>query len=136
MADLSLQLNPTSPGYKDLLILNNDLVLTLDANPSGTNNIIQDIMQRLSMYAGEWFMDVTQGVPYFQQILVKNPNQSTIDAIFGNIIMGTPGVIQLLSYSFSPNFLERVLSVTFSVMTTTGKVNYSTVIPVSPIGGG
>jgi hypothetical protein len=125
MVDISLDLNPASPNYKDLLIIDNDLVLTSDADPNGTNPILQDIVQNLSFFLGEWFLDNTKGIPYFQQILVKNPDQSKIDAFFVNTILGTPGVLQLLSYSFSANYAARLLNVTFSAMTTMGKVNYS-----------
>lgn len=125
MADVSLDLNKASPNFKDLLILDNDLVLTKDANPLGTNNILQDIVQNLSFFFGEWFLNTTQGLPWFQQILVKNPDQSKIDALLVNTILGTKGVTQLLAYTFTPNFQGRVLGVTFSAMTTSGKVNYS-----------
>lgn len=125
MADLSLDLNKTSGTYKDLLLLDGDLVLTADADSRGANNILQNILQRMSFFLGEWFLDNTQGLPWFQQILVKGPDQSKIDAIFQNAIMGTPGVTQLLSYTFTPNTTARTLNVTFVAMTTSGKVNYS-----------
>jgi hypothetical protein len=125
MVDISLDLDPASPNYKDLLILDNDLVLTSDADPRGTNNILQDIVQNLSFFLGEWFLDNTKGIPYFQQILIKNPDQSKIDGFMINTILGTPGVLQLLSYSFQANYAQRILNVTFSAMTTSGKVNYS-----------
>lgn len=125
MADISLDLNPASPTYKDLLVVDGDLILTADANPAGTNNIQQNILQRLSFFLGEWFLDNTQGLPYYQQILIKNPDQSKIDAIFVNSILGTPGVTQLLSYTFTPVFASRLLKVSFSALTTAGKVNYS-----------
>lgn len=137
MSDISINLDPTllgQPAYGDLVVLNNDLVLTSDANPAGTNNILQDILQRLRFFSGEWFMDNTQGVPWFQQILIKNPDQATIDAILQNIILGTPGVTQLTAYQFTPNFSRRLMNVSFRCMTTSGVVNYNGV--VAPVTGG
>lgn len=134
MADLSLNLNPASMSYYDLVFSGGDLVLTSDANPSGTNNILQNILQRMRFFLGEWFLDLTQGLPYLQQILIKNPNQSNVDAIFLNCIAGTPGVMQIQSYSFSLNRALRVLSVSFSCVTTQGIVNYTG--SILPIGGG
>lgn len=128
MADLSLDLARVDSGlstYKDLLVVNGDLVLTSDANPNGTNPILQNVIQRLRMFLGEWFLDNTQGIPYFQQILIKNPDQSKIDAIFMNAILGTPGIVQLNSYSFVPNTTKRVLTITFVAQTTNGVVQYS-----------
>lgn len=128
MADISLDLNQASPTYKDFLLFENDLVLTLDSDPNGNNPVEQDVVQRLSMFLGEWFMDTTQGTPWFQQILVKNPDQAAIDAIFKNIIMGTPGVIQLTAYSFSPNLEKRTLAASFSILTAAGAVNYNGIL--------
>lgn len=126
MADLSLDLsNKTSPTFKDLLLVNGDLVLTKDANPLGTDNIQQNILQRLAFIQGEWFMDNTYGVPWYQQILTKSPDLSKIDTILQNTIIKTPGVTQLLSYSQTLNRQARTLSVSFSCMTTNGKVDYS-----------
>jgi len=129
MGDLLLDLNPSSMTYRDLSVQNNDLVVN-----SGLTAIQQDIIQRLSFFAGEWFLDNTQGLPWFQQILVKNPNQSDVDTIFRNAILTTPGVTGLTQYSFVPNFLARVLNVSFIASTTQGTVNYSGAIP--PINGG
>ena len=128
MADLSLNLNPSIVGtlpYRDLLIVNNDLCLTSDSNPLGTNNVLQDILQNLNFFLGEWFMNNTYGVPWFQQILVKNPDQAKVEGLLMNTILGTPGVQQLLSYSFKVIRATRLLQCSFSVMTTSGVVNYS-----------
>lgn len=130
MADISLDLNPLSPTHKDFLVVDGDLVLTSDSDPKGTHNVLQHIVQRLSFFLGEWFMDNTKGVPWFTQILVKNPQQAKIDALLMNTIMGTPGVTQLVSYSFSPDTAKRTLSVQFSVYTTNGKVDYTGAITV------
>lgn len=140
MADLAIDLNPIDVGqpyYKDIFVSNGDLTLTSDLtpnNPASTNPVFQDILQRLSFFLGEWFLDNTQGVAYYQQILIKNPDQSKIDAIFQNVILGTPGVTQLNSYTFTPNLAQRTLTVTFSCITTSGIVNYSGII--APVSGG
>jgi hypothetical protein len=129
MADLLIDLNKSSSTYKDLVVQDNDLVIN-----SGATAIQQDIIQRLSFFAGEWFLDNTQGLPWYQQILVKNPDQSKVDAIFRNAILATPGVVSLSQYSFVPNFAARLLTVSFIAQTTQGTVNYSGAIP--PISGG
>lgn len=135
MADISLDLVKSSSTYKDFLLVDGDLALTTDADPSGTNNVLQDILQRLSMFQGEWFMDNTAGVPYYQQILRKNPDQSKIDAIFINTICGTLGVQQLLSYAFVPNFAFRTLEVSFSCNTTSGFIDYTGTLSTGGIFG-
>jgi hypothetical protein len=120
MVDLSLDLTT-----HDLQVENNDLVLTSDADSNGTNPILQDILQKMKLFMGEWFLDNSQGVPYFQQILVKNPDQSKVEAIFIELILSTPGVDTLIEYSFTPDFAKRSFAITFSAQTTKGVVDYS-----------
>lgn len=125
MSDISLDLDEASPNFNSFKIVDNDLVMTTDADPNGTNNILQNILQNLRFFLGEWFLDNTQGTPWFQEILIKGPNQGNVDAILVNKILETPGVETLLTYDFVINSAKRTLKVTFSAMTTTGKVNYS-----------
>lgn len=120
MVDIALDLTPGSPTFGDLLIVNGDLVLV-----DGAQAVLQDLLQRLSTYLGEWFLDNTLGIDYYGQILVKNPDQAKIDALIINTILATKGILQLNSYSFTPNFVTRVLNISFSAMSTSGPVDYT-----------
>src|SRR5882672_11274251 len=124
MADIMLDLNPISPTLNDLLIRDGDLVIT----PDTLSAVRQHILQRLRIFLGEWFLNNQVGLPFFQQILIKNPDQSKIDALLRNQIQGTPGVEALNSYSFSPDFTLRVLTVSFSARCTGGTVDYEGLI--------
>lgn len=138
MADLSLDFAKTSPTLNDLLVVNNDLVLTTDAAPNagGTNPVLQDILQTLRFYFGEWFLDNTKGIPWIQQIFVKNPNEAAINAILMNSIMSVKGVISLNTYTFDFNTAARTFKVTFSVTSTAGKIDYSGNIPTTAVSNG
>lgn len=125
MADISLDLNQGSGTYKDFLIVDGDLVMTSDSDSNGTNPILQDVLQRISLFQGEWFMDNTAGVPYYQQVLIKNPDLSKIDAIILNTILDTLGILQVNSYSFTPNFAARTLKIAFKAQSTSGPIDYS-----------
>lgn len=120
MADISLDLDPASPTYLDLLVQDGDLVMN-----SGTTAIQQHILQRLRVFAGEWFLDNTIGIPFFQEFFVKNPDQSKVDAILQSVISQTPGVQALTRYNFSVDTASRQIKVSFSAQTTTGTVNYN-----------
>lgn len=118
--DLALDLNPASPNYGDLLIVNGDFVLV-----DGAQAILQDIITRLRTFLGECFIDNTVGIDYFNSVMVKNPDQATIDGIFQNVILATPGVQSLASYSFSADFVRRILTLNFRAVTTSGIVSYA-----------
>ena len=123
MTDLAIDLNPASPTYLDVSLSGGDLVTV-----SGTAAILQNILQTLKTYYGEWFLDNTVGVDYFGTILVKNPNQGFINTALIGAILAVPGVTQLTNYNFSANSATRQLSVTFTAQTTSGIVNYAGLI--------
>lgn len=120
MSDLAIVTDASDPNFGDLDISNGEIYLV-----TGKQAILQNIIQRLRTFYGEWFLDNEVGLPYYQEVLVKNPDQSKIDALFINKILGTPGVTQLSTYSFSPNTTTRILSISFKCDTTDGIVNYS-----------
>ncbi len=125
MADLSLDLNSASNTYQDLLVANNDLIMTSDLESGGTNPILQDIIQTIRWYAAEWFLDITQGFPWFQEVFIKNPDVDKCDALLLATIQSVPGVLLVTTYSSTPNFDSRSFSVSFSAQTTTGIVSYT-----------
>ena len=123
MPDLQLDLNPTSPTFNDLLVVDGDLVIV-----SGQPEILQHILQNLRTYLGEWFLDNTVGVAYYQQILVKNPDLGAVDAILQDAIVNTPGVTQLTNYKSNYTPGTRQIFVNFAAQTTTGIVSYAGLI--------
>lgn len=71
----------------DLLLRDNDLMLIDNAE-----RVAQQILITLRFWLGEWFLDTTQGVPYLEYILIKNPNLSHIRQIFTEAIESVEGV--------------------------------------------
>ena len=120
MTDIAIDYNPLSSTYQDIQIVNGDLVIV-----DGPQAILQNIIQTLGLFLGEWFLNVNLGIDYYGQILVKNPIQSTVDAIFINQILNVPGVTALLAFSFNPNFVTRILALTFKAQVTGGIVDYT-----------
>lgn len=120
--DLSLDLNKASPTYRDLLLVNGDLVLTADADARGSDPVLQAILQRLRMFRGEWFLNKTLGMPYYQQILIKRPNRAGVDIAIQSCVLGTPGVARLISYQSVFNSADRLISVSFRAAKRTGGI--------------
>lgn len=120
MSDIRLDTDPTSPTFGDILISGGNVVLV-----DGKDAILQHILQRLKTFQEEWFLDITVGVPYLQQILVKNPDLNKVDALLFDEIAGTPGVEEVLSFTSDVNNSLRQLSVSFKAKTTDGIVDYS-----------
>ena len=92
----------------------------------GIEAIDQQLRIRLRFFLEEWFLDSRLGIPYFRNILVKNPNTDLIRSVFRDAIDGTPGVqtVQELEASIEP--ASRTLTLSFRAILDTGEeLNYS-----------
>jgi len=88
----------------------------------GADRIAQQINTTLLAFMGEWFLDTTFGVPYFEDILVKSPVRSGIEAIFRARIRAVPGVTQVSAMQLQLERQLRVLRVTYQADTTFGRL--------------
>ncbi len=65
---------------KDLLLdKDGDLYLTSNGDVSLTDSVRQAILIRLRWFLGEWIFNTSFGMPYYSQILIKNPNTAVIE---------------------------------------------------------
>lgn len=98
----------------DIDLSNNQLELVDE-----TDAIAQHLLVRLRFFKGEYFLDQRLGVPYYQSILVKNPRLVVVRSIFREVILETPGVLELLRFDLDFDTTTRTLSTDFSVRVTT-----------------
>ncbi len=87
---------------------------------SSTAAIAQAIGTALQMFQGEWFLDLDAGVPYFQNVLIKNPNAGVLALVFQNALLGVLGVTAVTSLTLDYDPAARTLAVTWAVMTDDG----------------
>lgn len=86
----------------------------------GKAAIVQHLKIRLRAVKGEWFLDETDGVPYFEEILgQRNPDLGRIRRIFERVITGTPGVASLDRMELSFTDSTRALLIHDVEVTTT-----------------
>lgn len=110
MSDIELDLVTN-----DMKLTGGDIsIVTLDAA------IRQRLLQTLRLFLGEWFLDTSAGVPYYQSILVKNPNLDVVQASIKNAILSTPGIIELLSFNFNYDAAQRKVTMDFDAKSTNG----------------
>jgi len=104
----------------DLNVSGNDLVLTEDAD-----QVSQNLDIKLHFFKGEYPLDITFGVPYYENVFVKNPDIPAVSAIFKSAIMSVPDVNELQEFSLDYDASARDISVDFKVNTTFGIVSGS-----------
>ncbi|HVJ27424.1 MAG TPA: hypothetical protein VM493_07760 [Vicinamibacterales bacterium] len=86
----------------------------------GSSLVRQNIASRFSFYAGEWFLDLREGVPYYRDILVKSPDRLVVRSIFEQVLRSTPGVTEILSFDLTLDAEERTIRFAFEVQSTDG----------------
>lgn len=83
--------------------------------------VAQAISTRLALGAGDWFLDTTEGTPWKTRVLGKYTTDYYDPAIKSRIL-GTMGVLELVSYSSSRDPNTRHLTVAATVSTIYGNV--------------
>jgi len=102
---------------RDAAVENNDLILT-----EGAVRIAQQILITLRFWYGERFSDTTLGVPYLEEILVKNPNLNHIRQILREQILSVEGVLNFETLNLEYNPELRTLLVEYAANTNFGLV--------------
>ena len=80
---------------------------------SGADYIGQKIRQRLQFFLGEWWKDITLGVPWIQQVLVKNGSSEVVRSIVRNAILAVPGITSVTTCTVTFDTANRIASISF-----------------------
>lgn len=112
---MDLLLNPDT---NDLIFVNGGCPVTV----AQQDIVAQRLKITLQTFLGEWFLDTDLGIPYFQQILTKVRNKSTVDAIFQKAILSDPGVLEMVSYESTLTAANRGFNLDFAVRVLDGSI--------------
>jgi len=113
MVDIALQI-----GTHDLVITSDRDLLLID----NAERVAQQIQIKLKFFLAEWFLDTSDGVPYFEYILVKDPNMNHIRSILRQHISEVDDVSAVTDLTLSLDRKNRTLSVEYTAETTYGLV--------------
>lgn len=88
--------------------------LRTDGSPvliSGAAEAGQNIETRLKFFLGEWFLDTTDGTPWFQSVLGKGGYLAEKEAVIKRRILTAPAVAELVKFQMDYQESTRLLSV-------------------------
>lgn len=89
---------------------------------SGAAQVAQLVKCRLLTIFGEWKLDNSLGLPWFEAIFTKQVRPSDIEAAIANIIRGTAGVQQLISIDINADYRARSLGISFTALSDYGDI--------------
>ena len=80
--------------------------------------VAQNVMTRLALWRGRWFIDTQDGTPWLQQILGKH---EAVDVVLRSRILETPGVTSIDSFEAVLDPDTRSLSINATISTRYGQ---------------
>lgn len=102
--------------HHDLKIEQGDIALCPDDNTC----LSQAIGIKLKTIKGEWFLDITQGIPYFTHIFGQHRSVSYIREVMVSEILSISGVKEVNNFSVSMES-NRKLLISFDVVFSNGQ---------------
>lgn len=107
----------------DLVVQNGDLMIV-----NNGERVAQQVLITLREWLGEWFLKTSDGVPYLEYILVKNPNEAHVRQILSEAIQSVEGVKGVTELEFSFNRILRTLTVSYEIDTDYGFITKKEVL--------
>ena len=112
MYDIAADINTS-----DIVLQNGDILMIDNAE-----RVAQQIQITLRFWLGEWFLNTTDGVPYLEYILVKQPNMAHIRQIITEQIQSVEGVNAVTDMELTFDQRKRSLLVEYTADTDYGLV--------------
>lgn len=107
----------------DLVVRNGDLMIV-----NNGERVAQQVLITLREWLGEWFLKTSDGVPYLEYILVKNPNEAHVRQVLSEAIQSVEGVKGVTGLEFAFNRILRTLTVSYEIDTDYGFITKKEVL--------
>lgn len=88
--------------------------------------VAQAVMTALKLFRGEWFIDISAGVPYLTKVLGFG-TMTEYDFEIQDAITGTTGVVEITDYASYYNPSTRGVSIQATINTLYGQTIVSTI---------
>lgn len=92
---------------------------------TGLDEMRQKVDNCLVAFRGDWFLDLTQGVPYFQSVFVKGVTNAGIHAIFTQYLADIDGVLAVSEFKIELDKLRRTATIVTRLQTSDGILDYT-----------
>lgn len=87
---------------------------------SGQLEIAQTVKTRLRLFLGEYFRDISDGTPWFQDILGKGQSLEVRDAVIKRRVLQTPEVLSVFEFNTDFDLDKRKYTVGMGIITPYG----------------
>lgn len=99
----------------NLEITNSDLTLV-----SGSVYVANKIRIALRTFKTEWYLNINAGLPYYEEIFIKNPNVDFIADLYQSEILKIKEVKELTEFELTLE--NRKMTITFTAILQSGEI--------------
>ena len=99
-----------------------DLQVSADGDIALTNSVAQAIMIRLRWFLSEWKFGPEYGLPYYEEILVKNASTLRAKQLIREQIMSVDEVRDVTELLATADPAKRTMLVRYTAVTDTGQI--------------
>ena len=110
---------------RTLTVVNDDLSLDENGNLSvstGLEGLRQKVIQKFRLFRGEWFLDTNAGLPYEQEILVRQVDVGLVSTMFNNTLLSEPEITNVTEFTSNLDPNTRLFTYTARVQTIFGEM--------------
>ena len=104
---------------------NGDIATSGSQFIGSAEEIAQTVKTRLKLFEGEYFRDISDGTPWFQQILGKGSSLGVKEALIKRRISQTEGVSSIFQFETDFDLSNRRYSVQAGILTPFGQATIS-----------
>ena len=95
----------------------------------------QELRSRVLLFRGSYFLDLREGLPWFQEILTKGSVPGRVRELFREALLTHPAIVDVPMLRLAIERATRAASLVFEARTTTGTVIRSEDFGPVSIGG-
>lgn len=106
---------------KDILLdERGDIALTPEGDISLVTSPVQAVLIKLRWYFAEWVFDPEKGIPWFESILVKNPDMEGIKKRLIREMMEVDDILEVPALDIRVDVRTRNAVISFQIRTSEG----------------
>lgn len=97
---------------------------------AGADEVRQRVKIAVWHYIEEYFLNVPNGVPWYEQIMGRKNGADTVSQILRNKILNVPGVLSVDKFALNFDELTRIFDVESDIVVQTGPNETSTLVNI------
>jgi len=110
----------------DLQIVNGKFVRV-----NGAQEVRQRVKVAIWHYIQEYFLNVPNGVPWYEQILGRKSGTLIVSKILRRRILTTPGVVRIIEFFVEFDNITRTLNIESTIQVEGNQFDPTTILPLS-----